>query len=314
MKIGVMGAGALGCYFGGRLAEAGCDISFIARGAHLEALKTDGIRIESPLGDRRITPVAATDDPADVGPVDMIFFLVKLFDTEAAARQMAPMIGPSTHVVTFQNGVDGAARIGEIVGRERVLDGIAYIPAHLSAPGTVHHGGRLARLIFGEEDGRESPRATALLAQLQAAEIEAHLVDDIRVKKWRKFVMLSAMSGVTALTRLPLGPILADPHCAALFRAALEETAAVGRADCPDLPEDAADAALEVAKGFEPGIRASMAEDLSRGKRIELMDLSGAVVRLGEKYGVETPTHRMILQALHPFLEGAPAVPSQKED
>jgi len=309
MRISVMGAGALGCYFGGQLAAAGCDVSFIARGAHLEALKRDGIRIESARGVETIAPVTATNDPGDVGPVDAVLFLVKLFDTETAARQMAPMIGPGAHVVTFQNGVNGAERIGEIVGRDRVLDGVAYIPAHITAPGTVHHGGALARLIFGEDDGRMSSRAQALLAQLKAAGIDAHLVNDIRVKKWRKFVMLSAMSGVTALTRLPLGPILADPHCAALFRAALDETARVGRADCPDLPEDAADAALEVAKSFEPDIRASMAEDLSRGKRIELMDLSGAVVRLGAEYGVETPAHRLIVQALHPFVEGEPFHP-----
>lgn len=307
MKIAVMGAGALGCYFGGRIAAAGGDIAFVARGAHLDAMKRDGIRIESPLGDAVIQPVHASDDPGEIGPVDMVLFLVKMFDTESAARQMAPLIGPDTQVITFQNGIDGAARLGAIVGAERVLDGIAYIPAHISAPGTVHHGGPLARLVFGEADGAESTRTRALLGLLQNAGIEAEITADIQRAKWEKFVMLSAMSAVTALTRLPLGPVLADPHCAELFRDALGETAAVGRVFCPTLPADAAEKAMETAHGFRPQVRASMAEDLNRGKRIELMHLSGAVVRLGEERGVDTPTHRTVLRALHPFLEGAPA-------
>lgn len=308
MKMAVMGAGALGCYFGGRIAAAGGDIAFIARGAHLDAMRRDGIRIESPLGDTHIETVTASDDPAEIGPVDCVFFLVKLFDIEAAARQMTPLIGPGTMVVTFQNGVEGAARIGAIAGAERVLDGIAYIPAHISAPGTVHHGGTLARLLFGEADGRPSARTDALLDIMKTAGIDAEIVSDIRARKWQKFVMLSALSATTALTRLPIGPILADPEGAKLFRAALDETVAVGRAECSDLPADAADQALEIARGFAPDVRASMAEDLNRGKRIELLDLSGAVVRLGEKHGIDTPTHRVVLRALHPFVGGAPAV------
>ncbi len=309
MKIAIMGAGALGGYFGGRLAEAGADVGFIARGEHLAALKRDGLRIESPLGDAHLTAIRATDDPAEIGPVDLVFFLVKLYDTETAAQALAPLLGRETAVFTFQNGIDGAARIGAIVGEERVVDGIAYIPADIRAPGVVRHRGDFARLLFGETDGRESARCRALKAALDGAGIDGELVSDIRVRKWQKFVMLSGLSAITTLTRLPIGAILADEACAQLFRDALAETAAVGRAACPDLPADAADSALAVAHSFPYEVHASMFDDLQRGKRLELMDLSGAVVREGAAHGIETPVHRIAMQALHPYLNGPPEPP-----
>ncbi len=304
MKIAVMGAGALGCYFGGRLAQAGLETAFIARGAHLEALQRDGLFIESPLGNAHITPVTATDDPAAVGPVDLVLFLVKLYDTESAARQMAPLLGPQTAVISFQNGIEAWERIGRIVGMDRVIGGTAFIPADIRAPGIVRHNGPFARLTIGEFDGRQSARCEAIREAFMRANVNIAVVEDIQVKIWEKFIVLSALSGVTTLTRLPIGNILGDALCAELFAAAIEETSAVGKAACPDLPDDAAATAMTAVRGFPKPMRASMLDDLERGKRLELNDLSGAVVRFGEKFGVATPVHRTILQALHPYGQG----------
>ncbi len=306
MKIAVMGAGALGCYFGGRLAAAGGDVSFIARGAHLEALQRDGLRVESPLGDFHLPDVRASDDPGAFGPVDLVLFLVKLYDTEAAAQAMMPMLGPETSVFSFQNGVNSSQRIGAIAGPERVVNGIALIPADVRSPGVISHNGPFARLVFGEKDGHESPRCKAFESALHEAGVDAAIVDDIQVKIWEKFIMLSALSAMTALTRLPIGKILEDAACAQLFRAAIDETSAVGRVICPDLTADASARALEFANRLPPGGRASMLDDLERGKRLELDDLSGEVVRLGAAHGVPTPTHKFVAQALSPFSRGAP--------
>ncbi|MEQ8699271.1 MAG: 2-dehydropantoate 2-reductase [Bauldia litoralis] len=305
MKIAVMGAGALGCYFGGRLARSGADIAFVARGAQLKALRRDGLRIESPLGDDHIAPVTATDDPEEIGPVDTILFLVKLYDTEAAARRIAPMLGAETAVVSFQNGIDPWDRIAVVVGPGHVVGGTAVIPADIRAPGIVRHNGPFARLTFGEFDGRKSARCEALCAALEHAGVEAEVVPDIEVKIWEKFLVLSALAAATALTRLSIGPILADPLGRDLFRAAIRESHAVGRAACPALGEDAADRAFALASDFPPGMRASMLDDLERGKRLELDGLSGAVVRLGREHDIETPTHAVVQAALHPYVDGA---------
>jgi 2-dehydropantoate 2-reductase len=306
MKIAIMGAGALGCYFGGRILQAGGDVSFIARGAHLEALRTNGLTIESPLGDAHIAPVTASDDPAEIGEADLVLFLVKLYDTEEAARAMAPLLGPNTGVLSFQNGVDAWQRIGAIVGEERVIGGTAYIPADIRVPGIIRHSGAFARLTFGEFDGSLSERCEAFQAILEKAGVEAQLVEDIDVRIWEKFIILSALSAITTLTRLPIGPIMADHHAARLFEAALRETHAVGMARCPGLSADAADRQMAIARGFPPHMRASMLDDLERGKRLELRDLSGAVVRIGKETGVPTPVHETVLAALHPYADGPP--------
>ncbi len=304
MKIAVMGAGALGCYFGGRLAQAGVDISFIARGAHLTALQKSGLQIVSPLGDLHIPNVQATAAPAEVGPVDIIMFLVKLPDTESAAAAMSPMLGEQTAVVSFQNGVDAWGRLGDIVGSQRVIGGTAVIPATISGPGIIKHNGPFARLTFGEFDGVESSRCTHLLKALEEAQIEADLVTNIEVKIWEKFIMLSALSALTALTRLPIGTIMADAEARKLFEAAIFETHAVGRVICPELSPQAGAAALERASQLPAHMRASMLDDLERGKPMELEGLSGTVARLGREHGVPTPTHEFVFKALHPYAAG----------
>ena len=304
MKIAVMGTGALGCYFGGRLAAAGYDVSFIARGATLEALSRDGLRISSPLGDLHLEKVRATPDPAEIGPVDLVMFLVKLYDTEAAARAIAPLLGPETSIVSFQNGIDAAERIGAVTGRNRVIGGIAFISADNRAPGVVAHNSPFARLRFGALDGSVSSRVTALEQALVKAGVDAKAVDDIEVQLWEKFVFLTALSGVTALTRLALGPILADELCARLYRQALEETMQVGLRKCPRLSPEIAERQMAFSRSAPPTLRASMLNDLERGKRLELDHLSGAVAGLGRAVGVETPVHAAIQAALHPYVDG----------
>ncbi|MFN3260309.1 MAG: 2-dehydropantoate 2-reductase [Pikeienuella sp.] len=306
MKIAVMGAGALGGYFGGRLAAAGADVSFIARGAHLAALKAEGLRVESPLGDLHLPQVKATEDPAEIGPVDLVLFLVKLPDTRAAARALAPLLGPETGVLSLQNGVEAWGWIGEEIGAGRVMGGTAQIPADIRAPGVIRHSGPFARVAFGEFGGAETGRARALLAAFEAAGVEVSLAPDIEVKIWEKFVMLSAFSALTALTRLPIGPVRENPETRGLLARAIAETHAVGRAERPALAADYADRAMGFVDAAPAGMRSSMLDDLLRGRPLELAYLSGAVARLGAERGIETPVHDFVAKALSPFASGAP--------
>ena len=307
MKIAIFGAGAVGGYFGGRLLQAAHDVSFIARGAHLEALQQNGLIIESALGDAHLNPVRATAVPAELGPVDLVLFMVKLYDTDAAAHALEPLLGADTSVVSFQNGIDGWEHIGKVIGAERVFGGIAYVFADVRAPGVIRHSGSLARLVFGEFDRRHSRRATTLERALTIADVETELVDNIDVRIWEKFVLLSALSSVTALTRLSIGQVLSDTNCAELFQDALQETARVGLLKCPGLSTDIAKRQFKFAKTLPHGMRASMLDDLERGRRIELVHLSGEVVRLGTALGVETPVHTTVCRALHPYIEGVPS-------
>ncbi|HLI13130.1 MAG TPA: 2-dehydropantoate 2-reductase [Alphaproteobacteria bacterium] len=304
MRIAVMAAGAVGGYFGARLAAAGEEVHVLARGAHLEAIRAEGLRIESPRGDLVIRPAQATDDPAAIGPVDIVLFAVKLWDTEAAGALCKPLLGRDTAVVSLLNGVDSEERLAAILGREHVMGGVAYIASTIAAPGLIRHTGTMARLVFGELDGTRSRRGAALLVACERAGIDSQLTDAIATELWRKFVLLAAFSGVTALTRQAAGAIRAEPWARRLFLDAVAEVAAVGRAR---------GIALDTAMVAEIGatldrlpaeMRASMAVDLERGNRLELDWLSGAVVRLGEAAGVPTPVHRVIAAALSFYAQG----------
>jgi len=302
----IMGAGAIGAYYGGRLAEAGFDVAFIARGDHLAAMRRDGLKILSPIGDAIIKPVNATDDPASVGPVDFVFFMVKLYDTHAAARQMTPLVGPDTTVVPFQNGVDVAGRFGDTVLEDRLMGGTTYIPAAIEAPGVIRHGGKFARLVFGELGGGGSARAERLHTALEAADIRAKIADDTEKELWTKFVLLAAFSAVTGIARLPIGPIWAEPAGRAMVEAAMREVAAVGRGLGVALDDDVVDVHLAQTDKLPAGMKSSLLQDLERGKRLEVADLSGAVVRLGAGLGIATPVHATALGALMPHADGAP--------
>ncbi len=304
MKIAVFGTGGVGGYFGARLAAAGEDVHFIARGAHLQAMRTGGLRVKSLNGDVHMKTVRATDDPAAIGPADVVLVAVKLYDTGSAARDCKPLVGPKTMVVSFQNGVAAADAFAAAVGRAHVAGGLAYILSVIEAPGVIAHTGTLAKLVFGELDGGRTPRMEALLAACRRAAIDAAITDDITADIWSKFAFLAALSGMTALVRLPIGPIRADGETRAMLRRAMEEVVAVAQAKGIDLKEDLVDRHMETVDGLPGEFASSMLHDLSRGKRLELPWLSGAVAGLGRDLGVPTPTHDVICTALRLHADG----------
>jgi len=303
MRIAIVGSGGVGGYFGGRLAAAGSDVSFIARGAHLDALRSHGLHIHSPLGDIHLPRVSATDDPTSIGPVDVVFFTVKLYDTESAISLLPLLIGAETAVVPFQNGVDTVDRLAQAIGREHTAGGTAYVAAVVAEPGVIRHTAN-NRLIFGELDGARSARLERLLEACRQGGVDATLSEHIEIDIWTKFVWLSVFSGVTTVTRLPVGPIREDPDLIALCQAAGMETMTVARAKGVSLPTAVFDGMLPNFEALPPQAKSSMLEDLERGRPIELPWLSGAVVRIGEELGVLTPTHRFITTVLSPHAHG----------
>jgi 2-dehydropantoate 2-reductase len=306
MRIAIMGTGGVGGYFGGRLAASGQDVSFIARGAHLEALESRGLTLHSPKGNLTLPSVRATADPAEIGPVDVVLFTVKMYDVESAAQAIAPLVGPDTVVVTLQNGVEAVDLVSRAVGRERVAGGVAYVAAVITEPGMIKHTA-LDALIFGELDGTRSDRLEVFHRACLAAGFQATMSDHIDVDLWSKFSRLSVFSGMTAITRSPIGVLRSDPDLLAMWKAACEETLAVGRARGVPLPDTVMDEILKMVHDLPAGAKASMLEDLERGKRLELPWLSGAVVRLGQESGVPTPIHRFIATVLKPFEAGLAA-------
>jgi 2-dehydropantoate 2-reductase len=298
MRIAVLGTGGVGGYCGGRLAAAGEDVTFIARGAHLGALREYGLKITSALGDASIAPAQATDDPASVGPVELVIFTVKLYDTDAAAAAIRPLVGPDTGVVTFQNGITSTEVLAAVLGPEHVIGGVARIAAVIAEPGVIRHTGTMAELIVGELDGQPSARVPALAAALEAAGVTHRMSDDIRRDIWEKMVILSTVAGLTSLLRLPLGPIRSDPETRSLLRAGLAEALAVARAAGATLPADLADRQLEQIERLPFEMKSSMLQDLEGGRRLEVAWLSGAIARLGREHGVATPIHALIATAL----------------
>lgn len=305
MRIGVMGTGGVGGYFGAALAAAGEDVTFVARGAHGAAIRANGLTVTSAVKPQEGLRVAVTDDPGTVGPVDVVFFTVKLWDTETAAEAIRPMVGPDTVVISFQNGIDAGERLAAVLGAEHVAGGVAHISATIAAPGVIAHSGKLARIAFGEFDARPSPRLAALADALTRAGVDFGQPGDINRAIWEKFVFLTALSGLTGLTRRPIGDIRADPDLRALFHDAAAETAAVARASGVALAPDQADRALAAADNLPPTTKASMLHDLERGARLELPWLSGKVVALGRDLGVPTPVHRVVWGALKLMAGGA---------
>ena len=305
LKIAVMGSGGIGGYFGGRLADAGEDVTFIARGAHLAAMQNDGLRINSPLGDAHIGSVKATDDPATIGPVDIVIFGVKLYDVEEACELIKPLIGPDTAVISFLNGVDSETRMQAILGADAVVGGVARIPSNIAAPGVIQHMGPFAELDFGELDGRDSPRLKAFQAACEGAGIQSYLVDNIETAIWLKLAILSPFASVCTMTRLPGRIMIEDPHVQEVAFAAMREVIAVAEAKGIPLPADALQSRMDMMNGFA-NAKPSMLHDFEAGKRIELDGLQGAVARLGAELGVPTPVHQVVYAALKPYMNGPP--------
>jgi len=304
VKIAVMGAGGVGGYFGARLAQSGADVTFIARGAHGAAIRESGLKVFSPNGDVLVQPAKATDDPSRVGAVDAVMFCVKLWDVESGAEQCRPLLGADTAVISFQNGVDAEERIAAILGAEHAVGGVAAISAFIESPGVIRHTGKMAWLKYGELDGRPSPRIEAFDAACRKAGIEASISPDITADIWRKFAFLAPMAGATAATRMPIGPILADPDARRLFTDLIAETVAVGRARGARLEDGLEAKQLAFAEGLPAEMKASMLGDLERGNRLELPWLTGAVARLGRELGVPTPVSEVVYAVLKLHAEG----------
>jgi 2-dehydropantoate 2-reductase len=304
MRIAVMAAGAVGGYFGARLTAAGHDVAFVARGAHRDAIRANGLRVDSVLGDVLIKPANVTDDPAGIGPVDIVLFAVKLWDTETAGELSRPLVGPNTRLITLQNGVDAVERLAPILGTDTVVGGIAYIATVIASPGVISQTSQFARMRCGRIDGRADPQLAAFADAAAKAGIDIAISDTINRHRWKKFVFLTALAGITAATRMPIGPLRRDPDTRALFHTLMREVVAVGRAAGVNLSEDFADEQLMFADTVPEGMRASMAHDLERGNRLELDWLTGTVVRLGRQCGVPTPANAAIYAILKPHSRG----------
>jgi 2-dehydropantoate 2-reductase len=305
MRIAVIGAGGVGGGFGIALAQAGGDVTFVARGAHLAAMQANGLKLEGGRGDVLIKPVQATDDPAAIGPVDIVLFCVKLWDVEQAGAHIRPIVGPDTAVVPLQNGIDAAERLIPILGAGAVMGGTVGISATIASPGVIRQVGPDMFMTFGELDGRATGRGEALLALAKAAGISATLTDAIETAIWEKFILLTGMSGLTAVTRQPVGKLRDDPDIWALLEAIVRETEAVGRAKGVVLAADVVERRLAAIRKTPPTVMASMAHDLIRGNRLELPWLAGKVSEMGRALGVPTPANSFVNAALKPYVDGA---------
>jgi 2-dehydropantoate 2-reductase len=292
-----MGSGGIGAYTGGRLAAAGADVAFIARGAQLAAFRETGLTIRSPRGDAHLPRVSATSDPADVGIADIVIFSVKLWDTETAAEAMLPMVGPSTLVVTFQNGIDSADILSKYVGREQVVRGAYYISAHVASPGVVEDTGMENRMMIdglGGDDRLVAFKASCDAATGLVCEFARPEIDFI----WQKFVGLTAFSGSTALLRKPIGAVCGNPVTRGFLEDLVTETAAIAFARGVRLPATIAETVFGNLTRLAPGAYASMAMDVMHGRRLELSWLSGRVHKLGEDLGIATPAHTAVYRGL----------------
>ena len=309
MRIAVMGTGGVGGYFGAKLAKAGNDVAFVARGAHLDAMRRQGLRIQSAGGDIDLRDVVATDDPSSLAPVDVVMFCVKLWDVETAATRIAPLLGERGVVIPFQNGIDSPEMLRRVFGDERVLGGVAYIAATIAAPGIVAQTGSMARLRVGAFDdaGNLRDRAAAFVRACTDGGIDAELASDIRRALWEKLVFLTALSGVTALSRQPVGGIRGDPDLRGAFAASMHETVGLARAQNVALPDDFLPTQMRALDRLPAEMRSSMQNDLMAGRRLEAPWLCGRVAELSAQAGLAAPVNATIYAGLKPFVDGAPA-------
>jgi 2-dehydropantoate 2-reductase len=307
MRIAVVGAGGVGGGFGAALAKAGADVTFLARGAHLAAMKSQGLKVQGSRGETHLVPTRATDDPAEIGKVDIVLFCVKLWDVESAGERIKPLIGPDTAVIPLQNGIDAHERLIPILGNNAVMGGVAQISASITAPGVIQQVGTFMRMIFGEFGGKSSKRGEDFLALCLKAGFDATLSEQILTDLWMKFILLASNAGMMSLARQPIGALRDDPDMQPLFMAAYREIIDVGRAKGIALPDDARERITELTRHFPPAMKASMALDLDRGNRLEVPWLSGKVAELGRQFGIPTPTHSMMYAMLKPYVMGTPA-------
>jgi 2-dehydropantoate 2-reductase len=299
-----MGAGGVGSYLGALLARAGAEVTLICRGAHLAAIRADGLRVTTPHGEVAATDIAATDDPAAVGPVDVVVQSVKLYDLAASSQQLRPMIGPGTTLVPVQNGVTAPEEIGAVVGSTHVVGGVVFVNSTVVAPGVVHCKSDINSLIFGELDGRASQRVAAFREACVSAGIDARVSDSVQTEQWRKFVPVAGLSAIACLSRQPIGPIREDRKLRALYRQAMTEVVALATAKGVALESGIVERMLALAERYQPEAKVSMLDDLEAGKPLELDWLSGYVSREARQLGVATPFHDVAYACLKPLAAG----------
>lgn len=302
MKIAVFGAGGVGGYFGGRLAQAGEDVTFIARGEHLRAMKENGLRIDSVEGDFHLRSVHATDDPAEAGPADVVLVATKAWQVPEAAEAIRPLVGEKTIVIGLQNGVEAASQLVEILHGEHVAGGSCALVSMIEAPGHIRHAGTRPRIVFGDLERRPNEMCERLLdAFVRTTGVDAVLADDIHFEIWRKFLFIAPVSGVGAVTRVPLGVCRSIPQTRSMLREAMNEIRELAQAHDVSLPVDATERALSFLDGLRAESTASMQRDLMEGRPSELESQNGAVVRLGAASGVATPVHGYLYASLLPL-------------
>ncbi len=306
MNIAIMGSGGLGGYFGARLAAAGHDVAFIARGVHLAALRSHGLSLKSDFGDLDVPAVVATDEPAGIGPVDIVVFTVKLYDMAAAAEAARPLVGNGTVVVPLLNGIDAPNVLSQVLGDAAAAGGVTRILSFIDAPGVIRQIGRFAEVIVGPLHDTQRERLGEFRDALQASGVQARVSDDIRAEIWKKMVLLAPLSAITTVTRRPCGVIQSAAELRDLFRCGVAEAVAVAQACDIDLPDTTVDDICAFARGLPAESPTSMQYDLEQGRRLELPWLSGALVRLGREHGVPTPMHAFIAAVLGPWVNGQP--------
>jgi len=299
MRVAIFGAGGVGAYFGARLAEAGAELAVIARGAHLEAIRADGLRVDSVLGDMRVEPAIASSSAADVGPVDVVLLGVKTWQVAEAAQSLGPLLRRDTLVVPLQNGVETIDELTSMLGEQHVVGGLCSGFCFIAGPGHVRHIGGVTFIKFGELDRRKSRRVEALRDAFVRARVDAEVPDDIRVALWQKFLLVVPFGGLGAVTRAPIGVLVTPPTRELLVRA-MREIEAIARARSVALPADAVERTLATLEGVTPSGTSSLQRDIAAGRRSELDAWTGAVVRLGARAGVPTPLHDVLYSTLLP--------------
>lgn len=303
MRIAAIGAGGVGGYFGARLQQAGHDVAFIARGRHLAAIRENGLTVQSPLGNAKLK-VKVYERPEEIGPVDVVMFAVKLWDTPGAAESIRPLLAGAGVVIPFQNGVESIEALRKVFGERPVMGGSAYIASRISAPGVIEHIGQMCRLQFGVLLPEQRPAAQRFLEACKEAKINAELADDVTRTIWEKFVFLVAVSSSTAVSRAPLGVVRADPDLRRLFEQAMRETWTVGRARGVKLADDFIAARMKHLDALPYEMKASMAHDLEAGNKLEAPWLCGAVARMARELGLEAPVNATVFAALKPYVDG----------
>lgn len=306
MRIAIVGAGGTGGYYGGLLARTGEDVTFLARGRQLEALCADGLTVKSRLAGTFSLPVRATGDPQEIEPVDLVLFSLKMYDLQTALEGLHHFIGPETVVLPIQNGIDAAEQIGQVIGMEHMIGGVAYVTSQIESPGVIAQTAGSGSIEMGELAGGQSERTQRLQEVLRHAGISVELPLDIRVALWAKFIFICAFSGVTALTRLPLGQVFVYVETRELVREVLREGERLAQARGVALPADIVERHYKFLQAAEPWAKGSMAFDLLAGRRLEIEALNGTMVRLGREQNIAVPFNYTIYAALKPYENGAP--------